>query len=161
MSRSICLSLALIAGMGLSLGACSSSPEGFLKKAMEGDSSEMRLGQMAEQRGASPELRAFGHMLVTDHAKAKADVLPVARAHGLEPTDDMASQAKDEAKKLAGLSGPAFDREFASYMVKDHQQDIEDFTKAADGKDQDVARLARATLPALRKHPARAQGLVG
>lgn len=160
LSRSIRLFLALLGGIGLSLAACSSSGKSFLKKAMEGDNSEMRLGQMAEQRGSSAELRAFGHMLLIDHAKAKVDALPVVRAHGLAPSDEMASEAKNEATKLAGLSGAAFDREFASYMVKDHEQDIEDFTKAAEGSDQDTARLARTTLPVLRKHLATARYLL-
>ena len=128
---------------------------------MEGDNSEMRLGEIAEQKGASPELRAFGRMLVTDHAKAKADALTLAKAHGIAPTGEMASEAREEVKKLADLSGPAFDREFAGYMVKDHEQDIKDFTKAAENKDQDVARLARATLPVLREHLETARKLAG
>src|ERR1700712_2559474 len=89
----------------------------FLKKALTGDNSEMALGQMAQQRGASAATRDFGRMLNEDHAAAKAKALPVAQQHGVADTSEMAPEAKAEAKKLGTLSGSAFDREFARYMV--------------------------------------------
>ena len=159
MRHSLRLAFAIAACAGFATSALAAGDKAFLKKAMEGDNSEMRLGQMAEQSGGSRGIREFGHMLNTDHAKAKADALPVARAHGLAPTDEMAPKAKEEAGKLKGLSGAAFDREFASYMVKDHKKDISDFEKQARVGDRSRARLARATLPALRKHLAVAERL--
>ena len=52
-----------------------------------------------------------------------------------------------ERQKLAGLSGPAFDREFARYMVKDHKDDISDFSKAAaSGDAATAASPARTSL---------------
>lgn len=159
MNRSLRLVLTVAAFTGFATTALAAGDKAFLKKAMEGDNSEMRLGQMAEQGGSSRGVREFGHMLNTDHAKAKANALPVAKSHGLAPTDEMAPEAKEEAGKLKGLSGAAFDREFASYMVKDHRKDIADFEKQARSGDRSTARLARATLPALRRHLAMAERL--
>ena len=159
MNRSLRLALTAAACAGISSTALAAGDKAFLKKAMEGDNSEMHLGQMAEQGGSSRGLREFGHMLNPDHAKAKADALPVARAHGLAPTDEMAPEAKEEAGKLKGLTGSAFDREFASYMVTDHKKDIADFEKQARTGDRSTARLARATLPTLRRHLAMAERL--
>ena len=159
MRRSLRLALAVAACAGFSTNALAAGDKAFLKKAVEGDNSEMRLGQMAEQGGSSRGVREFGHMLNTDHAKAKADALPVASAHGLAPTDDMAPEAREEAGRLKGLSGTTFDREFASYMVKDHKKDIADFEKQARVGDQSTARLARTTLPVLHRHMAMAERL--
>lgn len=131
----------------------------FLKKAMEGDNSEIRLGQLAAQKGGSAQVRDFGQTLNTDHTKSKAQVLPVAQAHGVAPTDQMTPAAQAEETKLQGLSGQAFDREFARYMVKDHKQDIADFERQSHQGDAATAHLARETLPTLRKHLAIAQGL--
>ena len=133
-------------------GASAASDKAFLTKAMQGDNSEMKLGGLAEQKGSSAGVRQFGQMLHADHAKAKSDVAPVARAHGVALSDEMAPEAKAEAVKLDGLSGSAFDREFASYMVDDHRKDIADFQKQAAIGDRSTASLARAQLPTLRKH---------
>jgi putative membrane protein len=141
-------------------GAALASPDQtFLTKALMGDNSEMALGQMAQQRGASAATRDFGRMLNEDHAAAKAKALPVAQQHGVADTSEMAPEAKAEAKKLGTLSGPAFDREFARYMVRDHTKDIADFEKESKRGDSASAALARETLPDLRKHLKTAQQL--
>jgi len=152
MSRSLRFATSFVTCVSLAGGAVAASNQSFLKKAMEGDNSEMHLGQIAAKRGASQGVRDFGRMLNTDHAKAKADALAVARAHHVAPTDEMAPEAKAEARKLSPLSGKAFDREFASYMVKDHKQDIADFEEEARTGDHSTAALASRTLPTLRKH---------
>ena len=123
----------------------------FLTKAMKGDNSEVMLGQLAQQRGMSQGIRDFGGMLVTDHSHARDQASQLAGSMGVSaPTDPMA-QAARERRKLERLSGPAFDHEFARYMVVDHTKDIADFRREADGHGP-VADLARNTLPDLHKH---------
>lgn len=152
--------LAAVVGIAsLSTAAFAASDKSFLKKALEGDNSEVALGQMAEKGGASAGTRDFGRMLHTDHAAAKAKALPVAQAHGVSDTDAMAPEAKAEAMRLKRLHGAAFDREFARYMVKDHKKDISDFEKQATTGDAATAGLARDTLPDLRRHLEMAQKL--
>ena len=123
----------------------------FLHDALRGDNSEMTLGQMAADRGASPGVRDYGRMLHDDHAKAKRDAVAVASQFGVQDTDEMMPEARAEQAKLRRLHGHAFDREFARYMVKDHRHDIAEFRKQAHGRGP-VAALARTTLPALEKH---------
>jgi putative membrane protein len=162
MNRHFVLPIAACAVAVLSASsAFAAADKAFLKKAMEGDNSEIHLGQMAAQKGASAGVRDFGRMLVSDHTKGKADVLPVAQSHRLTPNDDIAMEAKAEAAKLDHLSGPAFDREFASYMVKDHKKDIADYEKQAKKGDAATASFAKQTLPTLRKHLQMAQQLRG
>ena len=159
MSKPI-LFLSVVSVVSLLAGAALAAPDqAFLKKALEGDNSEVALGQMAEQHGASPAARDFGRMLHMDHAAAKTKVLPVARGHGVPDTAEMAPEARAEAKKLARLSGRAFDREFGRYMVDDHRKDIADFEKEVRRGDRTTAALARETLPDLRKHLMTAQRL--
>ncbi len=150
---------AISVGCLLAGSAIAGPDQAFLKKAQEGDNSETALGRMAEHRGASPGVRDFGRMLREDHTAAKAKALPVAQAHGVPETDEMAPEAKAEARKLERLSGRAFDREFARYMVSDHKKDIADFQKEVRRGDRASAALARETLPDLRKHLRTAQQL--
>jgi len=159
MQRSLLSCAILFAVAATAPTALAATDTSFLKKALEGDNSEIALGQMAEQRGGSSGVRDFGRMLHDDHSAAKAKALPVARAHGVADTAEMAPEAKAEAKKLAGLSGVVFDREFARYMAADHKHDIADFEREVRKGDAATASLARETLPDLRKHLATAQQL--
>jgi putative membrane protein len=156
-----CILVAAVAAIALSTPAFAGSDKSFLKKALEGDNSEVALGEMAEQNGASAGTRDFGRMLHADHAAAKVKAREVARAHGVADTDAMAPEAKMEARKLKLLHGAAFDREFARYMVKDHKKDISDFEKQARSGDAATASLARDTLPDLKKHLQTAERLSG
>jgi putative membrane protein len=162
MSRPIRVSfaaLALLASLAGAQGAVAAPGKAFVKKAMEGDNSEVSLGKLAEQRGSSTGVRDFGHMLQMDHSMHKDKLAALAPTVGAKPTDDMPLMAKMEHQKLEGLSGPAFDREFAKDMVKDHTNDIADYEKQARGHGP-TADLARDTLPTLHKHLATAQHLM-
>lgn len=129
------------------------SPADFLSKALMGDNSEATLGKLAEQRGASAATQRFGAMLAADHMKSRRDALPLARRYKLPPVDTMQAAGQAERAKLMRLRGPAFDREFARYMVHDHQEDIADFERELkSGDPADVRALARGSLPMLRKH---------
>jgi putative membrane protein len=130
----------------------------FLDDALKGDNSEMMLGQIAAERGASPALRSYGRTLHDDHATAREQVVPLARQAGVAISEQPMPEAAQERRKLARLHGRAFDREFSSYMVKDHRKDIAEFEKQAH-KRGPASELARQTLPVLRKHLAIAERL--
>jgi putative membrane protein len=152
--------LAAVCISALATTAFAASDKAFLKKALEGDNAEVALGQMAEHNGASQATKAFGHMLAVDHADHKAKVLPIAAAHGVSDTQAMGAGGRIEEVKLKLLEGPSFDREFARYMVHDHQNDIAAFRQEAQAGDPATAALAKQTLPILNKHLDTAQKLV-
>jgi putative membrane protein len=133
----------------------------FLSKALEGDNAEMMLGRIAQEKGASAKVRDFGKTLQTDHSSAKAKLLPVAEAHGVTDSGSFPAEATNEEQKLRGLSGAAFDKEFARYMVEDHRKDIADFEHEAKVGAPSAANLARQTLPVLRKHLRVAESIDG
>lgn len=137
---------------GTTLTAAADSPRDFLQKALQGDNSEMMLGQIAERSGSSRMVREYGATLVRDHAKARAQVLAVGRHYGLRDDRQPAPEASQERQKLAGMRGDEFDREFARYMVHDHENDIADFRDEAGEHHGQVSRLAESQLPTLEKH---------
>ncbi|MBW8815653.1 MAG: DUF4142 domain-containing protein [Caulobacterales bacterium] len=133
-------------------------PREFLKDALQGDNSEMRLGDLAAQRAASPAVRDFGRTLHDDHARAREEALRVAQRVGVPDTQAMAPEARQEARRLDRLRGRAFDREFIRYMIHDHRKDIADFRKAS-RRGGPVGDLASRTLPDLQRHLQMAQQL--
>jgi putative membrane protein len=153
---SVLTAVCVLAFAGSALAA---SDREFLTKAMQGDNSEVRLGGLAERMGASRETKAFGRMLAHDHGMHKTKLAALDRRLHVRATDAIAPEARDEERKLRGMRGRDFDREFANYMVMDHQKDIADYeAQARDGSPQ-TRRLAGQTLPTLHKHLDRAQRL--
>jgi putative membrane protein len=128
------------------------SADDFIKDAIQGDNSEIMLGQLAEQKGGTDQAREFGRTLVTDHSKAKDEASAVAKQIGVTPPDQPTAEAQDEKTKLSNLSGSAFDKEFANYMVKDHEKDIQEFKEQVDAKQGPTSDLAAKQLPVLQKH---------
>jgi len=152
---------AILLALGL-LGASAAHArtDEFLTNAIKGDNSETRLGRLAAERGASSGVRSFGRMLEGDHSAGRKETVPIARRHHVTPPTAMADEARKEYRKLQGLRGRDFDREFARYMVDDHKKDISEFEKEVrSGDPADVRALARKTLPVLRKHLKTAQSL--
>jgi len=124
----------------------------FIEDAIKGDNSEVTLGNLAATRGDSARVRSFGETLAKDHAKAKVDAVEVAKQLGVSPPDSLTEEAQKELKKLEGLSGAAFDKEFASYMTDDHKKDIAEFEEQASTSKGETSALAKKTLPTLEKH---------
>lgn len=141
------------AGMASGAETAGSAAEAFLLDAIKGNNSEMKFGRLAAEKGSSKAVKDFGTMLVTDHGKAGADALTLATAAGLARTNATKPEADAEYAKLEGLAGADFDKEFARYMVDEHQKTIAKFeTAAKDTQARDVAEFARKTLPTLKKH---------
>lgn len=139
--------------------AFAKSDKDFLSDAIKGDNSEITLGQLAIDHGDSTGVKEFGQMLVTDHRKAKDEAAPLAKTLGMTMPTEMTDEASKEMKKLQGLSGPAFDREFVSYMVDDHKKDVAEFQEQAMAGSGALNTYAEKTVPVLEKHLKTAQAL--
>lgn len=159
MARPFLLPLTLAAA--LAAGAALAQPaEDFLQKAIQGDTSEIMLGRLAIQHGATPAVRNFGQMLVHDHTQAQAEAQALAQRLSISAPTSPTNAAEAERLKLAGLSGRAFDREFVRWMIADHQHDIAEFQREAAQGGQ-VGELAQQSLPILQKHLKTAESLRG
>jgi putative membrane protein len=154
----IALVSALILVASTSVALAAKSDKKFMKDAIQGNNSEVQLGELAQQNGATQEMRNFGKTLSDDHAAANEKAVSIARSMDINPPTTMTAEAQNEKQKLEKLSGDAFDREFANYMVKDHKNDIQEFQRQANGSGE-VANFAQENLPTLKKHLEIAQSL--
>lgn len=103
-------------------------------------------------------MKQFGAMLAKDHGEHKTKAEQAADQLGVKPPTGSSISQKATYAKLKMLSGTSFDKSFASAMVKDHQQDIEEYQKEA-SKDDAAGKLAKETLTILQKHLQTAQSL--
>jgi putative membrane protein len=121
------------------------------KSAIQGNLAEIKVGQLAQQKGQSQEVRDFGIKLQQDHGEANQKAIQAAKDIGIISPSEPNNQQKSVYDKLSKLSGAAFDREFAKHMVEDHRKDIAEYENEAKMNDA-VGAYAKETLPHLQTH---------
>lgn len=146
--------------MAFSVGTTQAkTPKAFIEDGIQGDISEVMMGELAGQKAVSAGVKQFGVTLADDHGKAKNEKIAVAEKIGATVPKGQKKEAKVEYDKLSKMSGAAFDREFVMHMKMDHQQDIKEFEEEAKAGHVETSNLAMMQLPTLRKHLAIAEGL--
>lgn len=105
----------------------------FLRKALQGGEAEVQLGQLAEQKSQSEDVKQFAQKMVQDHTQLGDKVIkPVAQSVGVKAPKGLSKKDKQLIASLNQLSGPQFDQEYIKAMVKDHKQDLKDFKSEAE-----------------------------
>lgn len=139
--------------------AAKTKADAFMLKAIQGNLSEIKVGQLAQQKGASEGVRHFGAVLEQDHSKANQQAMTAASSMGVTPPAEPSPKEQRIYRHLASLSGSKFDKAFAKAMVKDHKKDIAEFEKEAKTSNSPASSYAQAVLPDLKKHLRLAESL--
>jgi putative membrane protein len=134
-------------------------PGGFAEKATQEGMMEVTLGEMAQQKAKSDEVKAFGAQMVKDHGAANASLAAIARRKKLKVPVELDGEHRAIVQSLAAKTGPEFDASYASEMAAAHAKAVTLFIQAAQGQDGDVAAFASRTLPTLRAHKQMAESL--
>lgn len=133
---------------------------------------EIRLGQLAQQKGQSDQVKEFGKRMVDDHTKADEQLMTLAKTNkwnlNKEPkaANDVQRKMKDAEKateaKLKALDGAAFDAEYMSHMVADHNMDLAKVSHAAQMfKGSELANQLNQLQPVLTQHRDHALRVLG
>lgn len=132
----------------------------FVKKAIMGSNSEIAAAKMALQKSSNPQVQDFAHKMIDDHTKLLDDMKAVAAQENIQYKDEPSPEGKKMAKKLDVLSGPEFNKAYVNGMVKDHKEDVKDFTAEANsGKDQPTKDAAQKGLPVIQEHLQMIEGI--
>ena len=129
------------------------SDASFAKEANEGGLAEVKLGQLAEDKGSSPGVKDFGKRMVSDHTKADDQLKSAASTDKITLPNQINERDQATYNRLSKLSGTAFDRAYARDMVRDHETDVALFQREAkSGKNESIKTFASETLPTLQDH---------
>lgn len=130
------------------------SERAFISKAMEGGMAEVQLGQLAQQKSQSNDVKQFAAKMVNDHGQMGDKWLkPVAKQMGLNEPSGPSKKDKKEIEKLQGLSGQDFDRAYITMMVKDHEKDLKEFQgEAQAAQDPTVKEIADKGSQVIQQH---------
>lgn len=107
-------------------GASAMQDRAFVDDIAKGDMAEVQLGQLAEQKGSSPEVKQLAQKMVDDHTRLGQQMQPIESALQLKPPKKIDKKDQKELAKLNTLSGDAFDKEYLSCLVEDHEKDLKE-----------------------------------
>lgn len=124
----------------------------FVNEAAMGGMAEVELGKLAQEKASSRRVKNFAEMMVRDHSAANEDLRSIAQKKNVTLPADL-GKYKEHKDDLSKKSGAEFDKAYMKMMVDDHQEDIDEFERAANNVDDpDVKTFASNKLPTLRMH---------
>ncbi|MER3494999.1 MAG: DUF305 domain-containing protein [Mastigocladus sp. ERB_26_2] len=136
------------------------SNQEFVTQATQGNLAEIELGQLAQKRAASAEVKQYAQQMIKDHTQAQNQLKQLAAQKKLTVPQSVGEQNKQVAANLSKLSGVDFDRAYMNQMVQDHQKTVSLFQREAEqGQDPDLQAFASTKLPTLQQHLQQAQSL--
>lgn len=132
----------------------------FAIAAADGGMLEVKLGELAATNASSKAVKDFGENMVKDHSKANDELKALAQQKNITLPMSLSDDKQKDYDDLAKKKGKDFDKAYASYMVDDHKEDIDEFEKAAKNcKDPDVKSWAAGKVPTLQHHLEMAQSV--
>jgi len=127
-----------VTGEGSSL---SDKDKTFMKKAAKGGMMEVTMGQVAEQKAQSEDVKSFGKRMVADHGKANDELKAIASKKGFQ------LPSKEHNAKWTS------DKAYMDMMVQDHEKDLAEFKEeASSGTDPDLKKFADDTAKMVQEH---------
>jgi putative membrane protein len=121
--------------------ALSEKDKTFMKKAAKGGMMEVAMGQVAEQKAQSEDVKSFGKRMVTDHGKANDELKSIASKKGFQ------LPSKEHTIKWTS------DKAYMDAMVQDHEKDLAEFKEeASNGSDPDLKKFADDTAKMVQEH---------
>ncbi|HXS53099.1 MAG TPA: DUF4142 domain-containing protein [Usitatibacter sp.] len=116
-------------------------------------------GKLAEKKGHSKDVKAFGKMMVTDHTGVNKQAVALVKKLHVKPEDNDTSKAlkKEGQENLANLKklkGAAFDKAYIDHEVDYHQQvlDAVDKVLIPNAKNEELKALIEKVRPAFVAH---------
>ncbi|HKW80304.1 MAG TPA: DUF4142 domain-containing protein [Casimicrobiaceae bacterium] len=116
-------------------------------------------GKLAERKGATKDVRAFGKQMVTDHSGVNKQAVALVTKLKVKPEDNPTSQAlkkggEENVAHLKTLKGKEFDKAYVDHEVAYHEQvlDAVDKTLLPNAKNEELKALITKVRPAFVAH---------
>lgn len=121
---------------------------------------EIEAGKLALEKAQDPKVKEFAQHMVDDHTKLLDELKQLAQANNVELPGAPDAKHQKLMKKLQGLSGEKFDREYMQAMVKDHRDALKLAQRTAKGaKDEELKSAAQKAAPEIQDHLKMAQDI--
>jgi len=139
-----------------------STADHFMTAAAEGGLAEVEMGRVAVQNASDTKVRQFGQRMIDDHTRINHELTQLAARKNVTLPTTPSPKQKTTLDRLSKLQGAEFDRAYMEDMVKDHQEDIVEFTRAYNNeRDPDAKAFAGKTHPTVEAHLKQAEEIEG
>jgi len=130
----------------------SESTASFMTGVADVGMTEVKLGQLAQEKATNARIKVFGQMMVNDHSKAGDELKALAGKKNVTLPQTMGDDHQKKYDDLQKKSGKDFDKAYINAMVDGHESAVSDFKKNTDNSDADVKEWVNKTLPTLQMH---------
>ena len=125
----------------------------FLVKAANGGMTEVKLGEIAQQKAVNPKVKEFGSMMVRDHSAVNDQVKTLASQRNVALPTGVSEESQKDIEDCNKKSGNDFDKAYINAMIKKHESTIDMYEKAANkSNDAEVKTFINNTLPKVKQH---------
>ena len=131
----------------------SAADKDFILAAAQGGMAEVKLGELAAQKGLRNDVKAFGRMMVKDHTVINDGLKVLAAQKDVTLASDLDAIHQGMVEAMAALTGSAFDDAYIAGMIEAHQKDAKVFQAVADAtQDADVKIFVDKSIPVIAGH---------
>jgi len=127
--------------------------QSFVESIFKSDAVEVQLGQLAQQKSQSDDVKQLGQKMVENRTKLDEQLQPIATKLEVQKPKEPSKKDRQMIARLEALSGPQFDEEYIKVVVKGNQQDAKDFKNEAESaQDLNLQQTAKSDAPILAQN---------
>lgn len=125
----------------------------FLANAASGNMLEVEMGKQVAARAVTPDAKKFAEQMVADHTKSNVELMALAAKKGVTLPTTLSDKHKGVLKDVTEEKGVKMDQKYMKEMLKDHEEDVKEFTDASiKASDPDIKAYAAKNVPVLQIH---------
>lgn len=125
----------------------------FAESALMGNLMELKLSELASNKGFSPEVKDLASHMINDHKKNDEVLRQIATNKSIPMGVKLDDAHQKDYDMLSAKEGEDFDKSYAEYMVKEHKSAIDIYDKETKkGENTELRAFATNTLPSLNHH---------
>jgi putative membrane protein len=131
----------------------STADDNFISAAVQGGLTEVKLGELAVQRGTRADVQAFGGMMAKDYMAMNGDLKALAVLKGTTLPYSLDADHQGIVDRMAVLPAAAFDDAYISAMIDAHTEEAKVFkAESAQTKDGDIDSFLGKFIPIVAEH---------
>jgi len=131
----------------------STADNNFISAAAQAGLAEVKLGELATQRGTRADVQAFGEMMVRDYTVMNGALKALAVLKGTTLPYSLDADHQGIVDRMAALPVSAFDDAYISAMIDEHTEEAKAFkAESAQTKDGDLDSFLAKYIPVVAEH---------
>lgn len=127
--------------------------QAFVRQILESDAAEVKLGQLAQQKSQSDDVKQLGQNMVENRTNLDKQLKPIAEELSVNFPKEPSKKDRELIAKLGALSGPEFDQQYLQAVAKDNREDVKGFeSEAQAAQNPNLQQAAKLDQPVIQQH---------